>query len=263
MNRFFATVAIALAAGIPAAAHAQTPASPVTLVLMGGAAMPMGDLDDIGDMGFTLGAGAEFGMSALPFGLRAELGYTRFGEVSQDFGDGSIAVRPSNLAVTINAIMGPSVPAAQIRPYFIAGVGFYNAKIDATIESPDFNLSGNESKAGVGLNGGAGIRFQFVGFSSFIEARYHHLFNGMIDLESEDEENPSWTSAGYLPIIFFAATVPTPMRAAAITLWVVLFPDNEGQMAAFGFVQHNFFILFNALIGVVFWRRAQRELFGS
>jgi hypothetical protein len=67
---------------------------------------------------------------------------------------------------------------------------------------------------------------------------------------------------GYLPIIFFAATVPTPMRAAAITLWVVLFPQNEGQMAAFGFVQHNFFILFNALIGVVFLRRAQRELFG-
>jgi len=67
---------------------------------------------------------------------------------------------------------------------------------------------------------------------------------------------------GYLPIIFFAATVPTPMRAAAITLWVILFPRNEGQMAAFGFVQHNFFILFNALIGVVFLRRAQRELFG-
>ena len=57
---------------------------------------------------------------------------------------------------------------------------------------------------------------------------------------------------GYLPVIFFAAAVPTPMRAAAITSWVVLFPENEGQMAAFGFVQHNFFILFNALIGVVF-----------
>lgn len=68
---------------------------------------------------------------------------------------------------------------------------------------------------------------------------------------------------GYLPVIFFAATVPTPMRAAAITFWVILFPENEGQMAAFGFVQHNFFILFNALIGVLFWRRAQRELFGS
>jgi hypothetical protein len=66
---------------------------------------------------------------------------------------------------------------------------------------------------------------------------------------------------GYLPIIFFAATVPTPMRAAAIALWVVLFPENEGQMAAFGFLQHNFFILFNALIGLIFLHRAQRELF--
>ncbi len=67
---------------------------------------------------------------------------------------------------------------------------------------------------------------------------------------------------GYLPVIFFAATVPTPMRAAAITFWVILFPENEGQMAAFGFVQHNFFILFNALLGLLFWRRAQRDLFG-
>jgi hypothetical protein len=68
---------------------------------------------------------------------------------------------------------------------------------------------------------------------------------------------------GYLPVIFFAATVPTPMRAAAITFWVILFPENEGEMAAFGFVQHNFFIFFNALIGILFWRRAQRELFSS
>jgi hypothetical protein len=66
----------------------------------------------------------------------------------------------------------------------------------------------------------------------------------------------------FLPVIFFAATVPTPMRAAAITLWVVLFPNNVGQMAAFGFVQHNFFVLFNALLGLLFWRRARRDLFG-
>ena len=67
---------------------------------------------------------------------------------------------------------------------------------------------------------------------------------------------------GILPVVFFTAAVPTPMRAAAITMWVVLFPENEGQMAAFGFVQHNFFILFNAAIGLLFWRRAQRDLFG-
>jgi hypothetical protein len=68
---------------------------------------------------------------------------------------------------------------------------------------------------------------------------------------------------GYLPIIFFGAAVPTPMRAAAITLWVTLFPDRPGEMAAFGIVQHNFFIFFNAAIGVLFLRRANRELFGA
>jgi hypothetical protein len=67
---------------------------------------------------------------------------------------------------------------------------------------------------------------------------------------------------GYLPVIFFAAAIPTPMRAAAVTFWVILFPENEGQMAAFGLLQHNFFILFNALIGLVFLPRAQRELTG-
>ena len=68
---------------------------------------------------------------------------------------------------------------------------------------------------------------------------------------------------GYLPVIFFGASTPGPMRSVAITLWVVLFPGHEGQMAAFGFVQHNFFIFFNAAIGMIFLRSANRELFGS
>jgi hypothetical protein len=66
---------------------------------------------------------------------------------------------------------------------------------------------------------------------------------------------------GYLPVIFFGAATPGPMRTVAITLWVVLFPGNEGEMATFGFVQHNFFIFFNAAIGLLFLRRANRELF--
>jgi hypothetical protein len=66
---------------------------------------------------------------------------------------------------------------------------------------------------------------------------------------------------GLLPVIFFGAATPGPMRTVAITLWVVLFPGHEGQMAAFGFVQHNFFIFFNAAIGLIFLRRANKELF--
>ncbi len=71
------------------------------------------------------------------------------------------------------------------------------------------------------------------------------------------------TMLGYAPIVFFGAATPGPMRSVAITLWVFLFPEHPGQAAAFGFVQHNFFIFFNAAIGVLFLRRANRELFGA
>jgi hypothetical protein len=75
-------------------------------------------------------------------------------------------------------------------------------------------------------------------------------------------EIPYTAMLGYLPLVFFGASTPGPMRSVAIALWVVLFPGREGAMAAFGFVQHNFFILFNAALGLLFLRRAQRELFG-
>ena len=66
---------------------------------------------------------------------------------------------------------------------------------------------------------------------------------------------------GYLPVIFFGAATPGPMHSVAIVLWVLLFPERPGAMAAFGFVQHNFFVLFNAALGLCFLRRATRELF--
>jgi hypothetical protein len=65
---------------------------------------------------------------------------------------------------------------------------------------------------------------------------------------------------GVLPVIFLAAAIPTPMRAAAITIWVVLFPENEAELSAFGLVMHNFFIFFNATIGLLFLQRANREM---
>jgi hypothetical protein len=66
---------------------------------------------------------------------------------------------------------------------------------------------------------------------------------------------------GYLPVIFFGAAMPGPMHSVAILFWVLLFPDKPGQMTAFGFVMHNFFIFFNAGVGLLFLRRASREMF--
>lgn len=206
MKRVLGTVAVVLAVSTPALSRAQAPVtrSPVTVALMGGAALPMGDMGDIGKLGFTIGGGVEFGASTLPFGLRAEIAYNRFGEESASFTDPDLGtfsaeVRPSNLNLNLNAVIAPTVPAAQIRPYVIAGVGYYNSTIDVSFTSGGTTVDGSDDKGSFGLNGGGGVRFQFVGFSSFIEARYHHVLKGTIDPESEDGD---WKSGGYLPILF-------------------------------------------------------------
>lgn len=67
---------------------------------------------------------------------------------------------------------------------------------------------------------------------------------------------------GYVPVVFFGAAMPGPMHSVAILLWVLLFPAKPGQMTAFGFVMHNFFLFFNAGVGLLFLRRATREMFG-
>ena len=67
----------------------------------------------------------------------------------------------------------------------------------------------------------------------------------------------------FLPVIFFGAAIPLPMRAVAVTLWAFLFPERTAEMTIFGVVMHNFFIFFNAAIGLVFLPRANRELFGD
>lgn len=76
-------------------------------------------------------------------------------------------------------------------------------------------------------------------------------------------EIPFSLMIGVLPLIFFGTLIPGPFRAFAVALWPTLFPDHVGEMAIFGFVQHNFFLLFNAAIGLFFLRRANRELFGG
>ncbi len=65
----------------------------------------------------------------------------------------------------------------------------------------------------------------------------------------------------YLPVIFAGAALPLPMRAAPIVLWDLIYPGDPGRMTTFGLVQHNFFIFFNAAIGLLFLRRANRDLF--
>lgn len=64
----------------------------------------------------------------------------------------------------------------------------------------------------------------------------------------------------FLPVIFLAAALPLPFHAGALLLWTVLFPRFP-EVGAFSLVMHTFFVSFNAVIGLVFLPRANKELF--
>lgn len=66
----------------------------------------------------------------------------------------------------------------------------------------------------------------------------------------------------FLPVIFLAAALPLPFHAGALLLWTVLFPEYP-EIGIFSLVMHTFFVLFNALIGLLFLPAANRELFDS
>jgi hypothetical protein len=66
----------------------------------------------------------------------------------------------------------------------------------------------------------------------------------------------------FLPVIFLAAALPLPFHAGALLLWTVLFPGYP-EVGVFSMLMHTFFVVFNALIGLVFLPRANRELFGA
>ncbi len=66
----------------------------------------------------------------------------------------------------------------------------------------------------------------------------------------------------FLPVIFLAAALPLPFHAGALLLWTVLFPEYP-EIGIFSLVMHTFFVLFNALIGLLFLPTANRELFDS
>ena len=64
----------------------------------------------------------------------------------------------------------------------------------------------------------------------------------------------------FLPVIFLAAALPLPFHAGALLLWTVLFPEFP-EVGAFSLVMHTFFVLFNAVIGMIFLPKANKELF--
>lgn len=182
--------------------------SGVALGVMGGATLPVGDYKDQAKTGWNLGAFLDLGRSAGPFGVRLEAGYHGFGDKNVvTTGGGSTTLTFSNKYSIVNGNLdltfGIPVVNSPIRPYLIGGVGGYYLK-----NSPECSSSvtcpfgGSESATKFGLNGGGGLEFGLAGISAFVEARYHHVFTALPDLNCIGQSGCGRVGAQLVPINF-------------------------------------------------------------
>ena len=145
-----AVVAVGMLAVVPASvARAQA-----TFGLGAGLTMPIGDYGDVDKMGFHFGAGASFALGAAPVRIRVEGTYS---QTSHDGADGNFKI----IGGMANVVY-PFETAGQVKPYVLAGVGYYNVKESV------FDVS----ESGVGFGGGAGLKFALGSANLFVEARY-------------------------------------------------------------------------------------------
>lgn len=138
-------------------------ARPVQFGLGAGITVPSGDAADFFDNGYHFQGMLGFKAPMFPVGLRLDVMYHTM-EASE-----ASDVSLNSLAGTLNAMF--EMGGMMASPYLTAGLGVYNLKVDFPGSDQDFDVDETE----LGLNGGAGIKFNLAGFNTFLEARYHHI----------------------------------------------------------------------------------------
>jgi opacity protein-like surface antigen len=177
-------VAVLALAAAPASAQDMASARAFRLGVRAGASVPIGNLAESGEdggnasTGFNVAGSLAFSPAALPFGVRVELGYDRFGVDLDDFGGDASGIDANwnMISGTLNATL-PLGSGVGARPYLIGGVGMYRYELKISGddgEGGDLSVSFDDTD--IGVNGGLGLRFGMGGISSFVEARLHHIF---------------------------------------------------------------------------------------
>lgn len=136
-------------------AFAQSADAQTRFGIAAGLAVPTGDAGEGLSSGFNVEGSAEFKPMTMPFGIRADLGYSQFGA---EVGDGNLTL----IGGALNALFQMSGIGAA--PYLVVG---------PTITNLD---GGGDSQTKIGAQGGVGVKFPLSGFTSKLEGRYHTIF---------------------------------------------------------------------------------------
>ena len=165
-----AAAALALAASTAAA---QRP----TVGVGGGATFPVGDVGDQNGAGWH-------GLITMGYRPAASVLGFRLDGMYHDMGADDVAGARDLRAIALTGNLVVEMPGTAVRPYLIGGAGLYNTRFE-----------GLESSNNLGLNAGAGLKFRFYDFDTFVEARYHAALDA-VTRNGEDR------SAQFVPVTF-------------------------------------------------------------
>lgn len=132
------------------------------VALGGGAAIPVGKLNDAQKTGYSAIAALAIGVADLPVGVRFDGVYNHLPAKAQSGATTSPDLRV--IGALANLIF--AFPGTSAKPYMIVGGGLYNSKTD---------LAGAKSQNNFGVNAGLGATFGIGPFAIFLESRYHSI----------------------------------------------------------------------------------------
>jgi opacity protein-like surface antigen len=163
MRRWLLAAACVGVASSVASLEAQRP---ISVGLAGGVSLPQGDLADGTNTGWHALGTIALSTLMQPLGLRLDVAYNRF-----DFSD--VDGHQSVGSATLNGTYRLPMTNSPMSPYLIAGLGAYRTECSLG--------AGCEAATKFGWNVGLGTKL-FVGFRSFVEARYHRTKRGGRDV---------------------------------------------------------------------------------
>ena len=135
---------------------------PISIGLAGGVSLPEGDLAEGANAGWHALGTLALSTLMQPLGLRLDVAYNRF-EFSDVDGNQSVG------SATLNTTYRLPMTNSPMSPYLIAGLGAYRTECSLDV--------GCDASTKFGWNVGLGTKL-YVGFRSFIEARYHRTRRG-------------------------------------------------------------------------------------
>jgi opacity protein-like surface antigen len=151
------------------ATHAQV-SNPLKFTIFAGAALPVGDTQDVVETGYTVGGAVDLRVPLSPLGFRGEVVYSAL-DVKESLlvGTGADA-SVSDFGVNLNGVLWLPNPT-PVRPYFTAGPSF--SRLKGTVSSG--SVSDSESENHWGFNAGAGIQFSLGELGTRLDVRYRRI----------------------------------------------------------------------------------------